>query len=52
MTKEEFISNYCKRSKISWEELSKTQVILPCDCGDDYCQGWQMVSKGEKDADK
>lgn len=46
-TKEEFISEYCERSNISWEELSKTEVALPCDCGSDGCDGWAMVSNNE-----
>ena len=45
MTKEEFIEGYCNRSKVTWEWLSQFQNAIPCDCGEDGCNGWQMVHK-------
>ena len=47
MTKDEFIDSYCKKSKISWDKLSKSQVVLPCECKDELCQGWAMVSNDQ-----
>jgi len=44
MTKEEFIAGYCKRSKVTWEYLKMTQVVLPCSCGEPDCYGWAMVT--------
>ncbi len=44
MTKDEFIEAYCKRSGVTWEQLSKKQEALPCACGDESCVGWAMVS--------
>jgi len=44
MTKQEFIDGYCKRSNISWDELKETQVVLPCNCGEDVCDGWAMIT--------
>lgn len=44
MTREEFIEEYCQRSGISWEELSKRREAIPCTCGEDLCKGWAMVS--------
>jgi hypothetical protein len=44
MTKEEFIQDYCNRSDLSWEWLSKYKIALPCACGEDECDGWAMVS--------
>jgi plasmid stabilization system protein ParE len=48
MTREEFISSYCERSRVSWDELSKTQLVVPCECDQEGCQGWVMVSKTPK----
>ena len=45
MTKDEFIQEDCQRSGIEWEQLSKRQEVRPCNCGDELCQGWAMVSK-------
>lgn len=47
MTKEEFIAGYCERSGVKWEEISVMQVALPCDCGDEGCNGWAMVSNNQ-----
>ncbi len=44
MTKKEFTNDYCKKSCIEWEQLQKTQIALPCACGELGCQGWAMVS--------
>lgn len=44
MTKDEFISGYCKRSGLTWDWLSKHEVALPCACGEESCEGWAMVS--------
>ena len=45
MTREEFIQGYCERSNVTWDELSKFRAAIPCDCGEEGCHGWQMVSK-------
>lgn len=45
MTREEFIEGYCKRSRITWEWLSKYRDAVPCDCGERGCEGWQMTPK-------
>ena len=47
MTRDEFIDSYCKKSKVSWDKLSKTQVVLPCECKEELCQGWAMVSNNQ-----
>lgn len=47
MTKDEFISGYCKRSGVTWDWLSVRKVALPCACGEDNCAGWAMVSNNE-----
>jgi hypothetical protein len=44
MTKDEFIAGYCERSHVEWQELQRSQVALPCACGDKSCCGWAMVS--------
>lgn len=40
----EFIKEYCEKSNVSWDELKKTQVILPCSCNDESCKGWAVVN--------
>ncbi len=44
MTKDEFITGYCERSKITWDELKESQVVLACHCGEEDCHGWAMVT--------
>jgi len=52
MTRAEFVRAYAARSKASPEfaEIGiidfglRTMVALPCDCGEDGCEGWAMVS--------
>lgn len=48
MTKEEFINQYCKDSKITTEELLKYSVVLPCNCDYDACQGWAVIRNDER----
>lgn len=50
MTREEFIAGYCERSDILWAELSEWRAAVPCDCGDESCDGWGMVPKWEAPA--
>ncbi len=52
MTREQFIARYCDESNIKAEDRTATgfrrgnyeRVAIPCDCGEDGCEGWQMVS--------
>jgi len=54
MTREEFIKGYYDRSGIAASERrpdgfqigSHRRVAVPCDCGEDDCQGWQMMAVG------
>ena len=48
MTKEEFIAGYCQRSSISWDELGKYLVAMPCACGNEGCSGWAMVHNDDE----
>jgi hypothetical protein len=43
MTREEFEQQYAERSGITVEELRIYRTVLPCDCGEEGCEGWQMV---------
>jgi|GEM_PF-6129137 len=46
ITKEEFEQNYAKASHLTVERLTELgQVVMPCDCDYELCQGWQMVNK-------
>lgn len=47
MTKEDFIKLYCEKSKITEQELLESQVVLPCNCGDEICKGWAVVGNNE-----
>lgn len=46
MLQAEFIKMYCKNSKVSEEELFDLGLIaVPCNCNEDECRGWAMISK-------
>ena len=47
MTKEEFIKSYCDKSDMTKEELLESQVVLPCKCDYEGCNGWAVVSNSE-----
>jgi len=43
MTKDEFEKGYAERSGVTVDWLhSYNQFGVPCDCGEDGCEGWQM----------
>lgn len=45
MTKEEFEKRYAARSYMTVEELRALDVVIEsCDCGDEICQGWKVVT--------
>ena len=45
MTRKEFEQGYAERSGVTVEWLhEQNQYAIPCDCGDDLCNGWQMVN--------
>jgi len=47
MTREEFEKGYAIRSGTTVKRLYELgQVAVPCDCGEDGCNGWAMVRKG------
>jgi len=47
MTREEFEKGYAMKSGTSVKWLHDLgQVAVPCDCGEDGCDGWAMVRKG------
>lgn len=41
--REAFIRRYCKRSGIRWEMIKHRRKAIPCDCGDEICEGWAMI---------
>lgn len=45
MTKDEFVAYYAANSKVAPDKILSWRVPLPCDCGEDDCLGWQMMSK-------
>jgi hypothetical protein len=61
MTREEFIESYVERSRVHYPSIQKTEdgfvlgsrrrIALPCNCGDDECKGWAMVSSEQEDID-
>jgi hypothetical protein len=44
MTREEFFASYAARSGVTVAWLQEKGEALPCHCGEDGCQGWQMLS--------
>ena len=43
-----FVKNYCKRSKLSEDRLLELGLFpIPCNCGEDDCLGWAMITKEE-----
>ena len=44
MTAEQFERWYVDNCGVAVEELRGwNRVVRPCDCGDDICEGWQMI---------
>jgi len=44
MNKEEFELQYAQRSGVTVEWLHKMDRCgIPCTCGEDCCEGWQMT---------
>lgn len=57
MTRDEFEAYYAKNSIMTVEELRAFNAengrgIRPCDCGEEGCQGWQMVNIQSYDEDQ
>jgi hypothetical protein len=44
LTKEAFIDRYCARSLATRDIILARMDAYPCDCGDERCLGWQMLS--------
>lgn len=53
VTRKDFVAAYAKRSGLSdqWAALGlidcgagRTLAAMPCDCGDENCKGWAMLS--------
>lgn len=47
MTRQEFEAQYAAKSGASVQWLrDEGKISLPCDCGEEECQGWQMRTLG------
>ncbi len=52
MTRDEFIDGYMQRSELSVSTRTEdgfklgdhARVAVPCDCGDNICDGWKMIN--------
>lgn len=45
MTEDEFEQGYAERSGLTLAELHELGLFgIPCLCGDETCEGWQMSS--------
>lgn len=42
----EFERQYAARSGLTVDSIRRDSRVVPCDCGDDICEGWGMVSLG------
>ena len=46
LSKHEFVSRYASKSNVTEAQLAEMGLHAePCDCGDETCLGWQMVSQ-------
>ena len=43
ISREEFEQAYARRSGVALEWLLQHRHAVPCDCGDELCEGWAMV---------
>lgn len=44
ITRAEFERGYAERSRLSFDEFHRYLKALPCDCGEEDCEGWQAIS--------
>ncbi len=58
MTREEFVAGYMERSGVTdWRIDGEVvtfagrfkRLAIPCECGEDGCEGWAMVREGERE---
>jgi len=47
MTKDEFEKDIAEIIGTSVECLRAYQKVIPCDCGEEDCRGWQMANLTE-----
>jgi len=46
LTEDQFEKRYAKKSGITIKKLHRLGLFaVPCDCGDDKCEGWAMITK-------
>ena len=44
MTEDEFRTMWLTNSRMTlWEARHWGRMVVPCDCGEDECQGWGMI---------
>lgn len=49
MTGDEFEAAYAERSGVTVEWLiDNGYYAKPCHCGDEFCEGWQMMRRQER----
>lgn len=51
MTREEFIKQRMKIDKVSRKYFEKNYIVVECNCGKSYCNGWRCLIKDDIDAD-
>jgi len=48
VTAEEFEAAYAARSGITVAELRAAgRIVVPCDCGNEMCEGWASVNAAD-----
>lgn len=53
LSEQEFAEGYAKRSGVTVEWLKKMgHEARPCYCGEDICEGWQMVNVTDWEEDQ
>ena len=44
-----FAIAYAARSGVTVEWLMQYKKVVPCDCDDELCEGWQMIPRDDID---
>lgn len=52
MTKQEFEKQYAQNSGETVEGIREFYKAVPCNCGDDICEGWQMKTHAQIEFEK
>ena len=52
MTKEQFIEEFVAKTGWTVTEFHQRMALIPCDCGDALCKGWELSLKNRPQLDE